>query len=76
MNTRVETLIEQVRALSTEERMQLFEAVFDRAVDGDVLSPEWQAEIRSRIEAWERGELEVVDSAELHARLRASLQAS
>ena len=67
-------LLEQAKKLPPDEREALAEALWDTLENEPVsLSPEWQAEISSRIAKLERGEAHTVPWSEVEARIRRTL---
>ncbi|MDO8292015.1 MAG: addiction module protein [Gallionella sp.] len=71
MNTQIESLVEQAKGLSPEEQAILAEALYEMVNPPD---PEWEAawakECEGRLAAYQRGEIEAVDSDEAMAFLR------
>ena len=71
MSTKVESLVEQAKQLSPEERAILADAIHELISPP---TPEWEAqwitECEDRLAAYERGEMEACDSEEVTARLR------
>ena len=71
MNTQIESLVEQARRLSAEDQAVLAETLYEMVNPTD---PEWEAawakECAERLEAYQSGEIEAVDSDEAMAILR------
>lgn len=67
-------LLDNALALPPEDRRALAEALMDSVDDesGD-LSPEWKAELATRIAEIERGEVQAVPWSEVEARIRKTL---
>ncbi|MDD5059037.1 MAG: addiction module protein [Sideroxydans sp.] len=65
MNTQVESLVKQARSLSPEDQAVLTEALYEMVNPTD---PEWESawnlECKNRLEAYQRGEIKALDSAE------------
>ncbi len=74
--TRVEELLEQVRALNPDEREELRARLDAEPGEDFELSPEWKAEIERRIEGWESGNSETLSWDEVKTRLRAQIDAA
>jgi putative addiction module component (TIGR02574 family) len=75
MTDKARILIDQARALSPEERIEIAEALVASVVgtpDGDVEAA-WDAEIEARISALDRGEVALLDADEVLAELRRRL---
>lgn len=67
-------ILEDALALTEGERMELMAALSDSFEPQPTdLSPEWKAEIESRIGQLERGEVEPVGWEQVEARIRATL---
>jgi putative addiction module component (TIGR02574 family) len=65
-------ILESIRALPTEERVELATAILETVEDEYVsppLSPEWQAEIKRRLAEIERGEAVFVSHEEVERQL-------
>jgi putative addiction module component (TIGR02574 family) len=74
MGSAARKILEQALALPSEERSALLEALGESLEPGDdALSPEWKAEIESRIAAVERGEAKLIPGDEVEARILRSL---
>ncbi|MGE3077369.1 MAG: addiction module protein [Dehalococcoidia bacterium] len=73
--TRVEELLEQVKALSEDEQDE-FRMLYEGVSDEPELSPEWQAEIRRRVEEVENGTARTRTWDEVKAALRARIDAA
>ncbi|MCR4304051.1 MAG: addiction module protein [Gallionella sp.] len=71
MNTQIESLVEQARGLSPEEQAILAETLYEMVNPTD---PEWETawakECEDRLKAYQRGEIEAIDSDEAMALLR------
>lgn len=64
-------LLELAKKLSRDEREALAEAIYDTLEDEPAsLSPEWTAEIKSRIAQLESGEVKAIPWSEAEAQLR------
>jgi len=72
MSTEASRLLTEVLALSANERAQLVERILDSlSVEPDKERLErWAAETESRLDAIDRGELDVVAGEEVFERLR------
>lgn len=72
MSTQLEIVFEAAKQLSTEEQVALAARLFELLNPRD---PEWEAawlaECEARVAAVERGEMEVYDSEDVMAELRA-----
>lgn len=67
-------ILEDALSLSSEERMELMAALSDSFEPAaDDLSPEWKAEIQSRIREVERGEVTLVPWSEVQTKIRETL---
>lgn len=64
-----ETLLREARKLPEHDRLRLADEL--RASVPDGISAEWDEEILQRAEAFERGELKLVDAEEVFARVEA-----
>ncbi|MGE0602065.1 MAG: addiction module protein [Dehalococcoidia bacterium] len=73
--TRVEELLEQVKALSEDEQDE-FRMLYEGVCDEPGLSPEWQAEIRRRVEEVENGTARTRTWDEVKAALRTRIDAA
>lgn len=74
MGSEARKILEQALALPAEERAALLEALGESLEPGDdTLSPEWKAEIESRIAAVERGESKLIPGDEVEARILQTL---
>lgn len=62
----------QVRQLPAEDRARLAEVLLESLAEVSSPSVEaaWDAEIRQRVAAYERGEVELIDADEVFARAR------
>jgi putative addiction module component (TIGR02574 family) len=62
----------QVRKLPPEDRARLAEVLIESLAEVSSPSVEaaWEAEIRKRVAAYERGEVELIPSGEVFARAR------
>jgi Putative addiction module component len=66
MSENVDFILEKARALTPGEKAELLERLGELIGDSDSnLDPEWAAEIEDRLDAFDRGELEVIDIAEV-----------
>lgn len=64
-------ILERAKELPHDEREELAEALWDTLeTEPTALSPEWTAEISSRIAQLERGEVKAIRWSEAEARLR------
>ncbi len=75
MTDKANILIEQARALSPEERIEIAEALMASVVDEPDAKIEkaWDAEIEARVTALDRGEVELHDADAVFAELRQRL---
>jgi len=74
MGAEARKILEQALALPEKEREELVAALSDSLSPEPVsLSPEWNAEIESRIAAVERGESKLIPGDEVEARILRSL---
>ncbi len=75
MNARVETLVEQAKTLSMDEREALIAAL---QATLDPADPQWEAswlkECEERIAAVERGEMPLIDAKQVMTEIRAKLR--
>lgn len=75
MNASIETLVEQAKALSQDEREALIAAL---QATLDPVDPEWEAawvkECEDRIASVERGEMPLIDASQVMAEARARLR--
>ena len=75
MNASIETLVEQAKALSPDEREALIAAL---QATLDPADPQWEAawvkECEDRIAAVERGEMPLIDASHVMAEIRAQLR--
>jgi len=71
MTSAAQQLLEQAKMLPHDERQALAEAIWDTLEDQPTsLSPEWKAEVDSRIAQLERGEVKAIPWSEAEAQLR------
>lgn len=71
MSSEALELLERAKKLSRDERKALAEAIWDTLEDEPAsLSPEWTAEVNSRIAQLESGEVKAVPWSEVEAQLR------
>lgn len=73
--SRVEELVEEVHALSPEDR-ERFEQLLEVMEGGDDLHPAWAAEIERRIQLWREGKAQSLTWEEVRAKLRAKIDAA
>ena len=75
--TRVQEIVEQVRALSPNEQEEL-RLLLNFELDGDdfELSQEWKAEIRRRVAEFEAGRSSSSTWDDVRSRLRAKIDAA
>lgn len=68
----VADLIERAKSLEPEERVRLVELLLDSLHDEPIAEVEaaWQGEIRRRVEAFERGEVETFAAEDVFAEAR------
>lgn len=67
-------LLEEAKKLPPDERQALAEALMDSIENEPAsLSPEWTAEVSSRIAQLERGEVKAVPWSEVEATIRRTL---
>lgn len=65
MNSRIESLVEQAKRLSTEEQAILAETLYEMVNPPDpALEAAWTTECEDRLAAYRRGEIKAIDSAE------------
>jgi len=77
MSTRIESIVEQAKALDADEREALIAALqltLDPADPGAEAA--WVAECTDRLGAIERGEMKLIDANDVMERARARLRAS
>ncbi|MBC8071136.1 MAG: addiction module protein [Deltaproteobacteria bacterium] len=74
MTSVAQRILEEAMALPEDERVALVEALSD-TLDrpAEALSPEWKAEVLTRIEAVERGDVEPVEWTDVEARIRSTI---
>lgn len=71
MNTRVEALVDEAKALSAEERVALLDALSELVSPPDVPWQEaWAKECEARLAAYDEGQIEAEDFDVVMARLR------
>ena len=71
MSSEAKKLLVQALALSEDERASLVEALGESLEpQNDSLPPEWNDEIRRRIDAVERGESKLIPGDEIEKRVR------
>jgi len=69
MTERAKVLIDQARKLSSEERLEIADALLTSLAQPDAdLDEAWLAEARDRLEAYRRGEIEARDFDEVIAK--------
>lgn len=68
----VADLIERAKSLEPEERVRLVELLLDSLHDEPIaeVEPAWEVEIRRRVEAFERGEVETYAAEDVFAEAR------
>lgn len=78
MTSAAKKVIEDAPALPADERVALVDALNERLVgaSGAGLSEAWTAEVASRAEAVERGDMPVVSGVEVSKRVQAVLDRS
>jgi putative addiction module component (TIGR02574 family) len=64
MSENVDFILEKAQALTPGERAELLDRLAELFSDSD-LDPDWAAEIERRLDALDRGEMKVVDIAEV-----------
>jgi putative addiction module component (TIGR02574 family) len=68
MNQKIANILEQVYELTAEERAELIEALTQEEAC-EFASPEiaraWEEEVKRRIAAYDRGELEAIDISDI-----------
>lgn len=64
MSDNVDFILEKAQALTPGEKAELLDRLVE-LLDGGELDPEWAAEIERRLDALDRGELEVIDISEV-----------
>jgi putative addiction module component (TIGR02574 family) len=71
MTSSLKTVEQQATALNAEDRAQLAEVLLE-SLHTEVADIEraWQAEIEARVAAYDRGEVKLVDAAEVFAEAR------
>jgi putative addiction module component (TIGR02574 family) len=70
MDRTFETVLEEVMELDRESQITIAEKILAKVSDSEEHDAPWRAEIRSRVAAYERGEMKTVDSEESIARMR------
>lgn len=71
MNTRVETMVEQAKVLTAEERVALLDALSELVSPPDAhWQQAWAKECEDRLAAYEQGRIEAEDFDVAMARLR------
>ncbi len=71
MTSAARDLLEEAKKLSHDERQELAVAILDTLENEPAsLSPEWTAEVNSRIAQLERGEVKAIPWSEAEAQLR------
>lgn len=74
MNARVEAFIEQARHLTAEERLAALDALQELVTPPDQAWQEaWAAEAETRLDAYQRGEVQGEEFDEVMVRLRKEL---
>ena len=74
MTSAAKKVLEQALALTEREREELAAALSDSlSSEAGTLGPAWTAEVGERLEALERGDVELVSWEDVEARLRSRL---
>jgi putative addiction module component (TIGR02574 family) len=68
----VADLVERAKSLDPEDRVRLVELLLDSLHDEPIAEVEgvWEQEIRRRVEAFERGEVETISAEDVFAEAR------
>jgi len=68
----VADIVERAKSLEPEDRVRLVELLLDSLHDGPIAEVEaaWEQEIRRRVEAFERGEVETFSAEDVFAEAR------
>jgi putative addiction module component (TIGR02574 family) len=68
----VADLVERAKSLDPEDRVRLVELLMDSLHDEPIAEVEgvWEQEIRRRVEAFERGEVETISAEDVFAEAR------
>lgn len=75
MSSAARDLLEEAKKLPHDERQELAEALMETLEsEPTTLSPEWTAEVSSRIAQLERGEVKAVPWSEVEATIRRTLR--
>jgi len=71
MNTQIEAMVEQAKALSHEDRLELLDALNELIPPPDaVWQTDWARECDDRLAAYEQGKIEAEDFDVVMAKLR------
>ncbi len=70
MDRTFETVLEEVMELDRESQITIAEKILANASASEEHDAAWRAEIRSRVAAYERGDIEAADASEMFARVR------
>jgi putative addiction module component (TIGR02574 family) len=71
MNARIQSLGQEARALSAEERCELVDDILASIYPSNaVIDAAWANEARDRLDAWRRGELTSIPAQEVFAKYR------
>jgi hypothetical protein len=75
MDRSFDSILHDVRELDRESQIALAERIMEENVPAtEELDSLWRAEIRSRVEAYKRGEIEVGDASDMLARGRKMIE--
>ncbi|MFY9641671.1 MAG: addiction module protein [Rhodomicrobium sp.] len=64
MSEKVDCIVEKARTLTAGEKAELLDRLVE-VLDGSDLDPDWSAEFERRLDALDRGEMELVDIREV-----------
>lgn len=70
MDRSFETALEKVMKLDAESQVTIAETILAKVSGSEEHDDAWREEIRNRVEAYDRGEIEAGDASEMFARVR------
>lgn len=70
MNRDFESIAREAEQLDTSDRVRLAERLFENVIETSEHRAAWLVESKRRAEAIDRGEMELRDASEVHARIR------
>lgn len=74
MDRDFESIAREAEQLPEHDRVKLAERLIENVIETSEHRPAWLAESRRRAEAIDRGEMELHDASEVHARIRKIIQ--